>query len=471
MSFNTHQIYHPLIVNSGWTSQSVSATTISAGTFYGGSLSATYVGNQNVTNQEFIYLSGTTGYVQTQINNLVNRTERLLTFQSDDFLNNDRVISSGTNINFESTSTHLGISASFPSIEVGTIGVSLTSSQTAITDFNPVGWDDSTTKATHIIITGNSYSIISGLVGGVNGRIAIISNFGSGLVILENDSSATTVGNQFKFSSNFPYFLHSKNTTITLIYNSQNGWTNYFEIINKGFKKFDDFTNIVRQTYIAGGGEYYYDTIFGGNLYNNSALLNTGTTGFGEFKIYTVTAATSTTVRAAQMGAQRRQDSESVACSVTKLKISKSNGFNVINNSCSFSTFADLRNNTASPSIGGGTNNLTGFNPAWITPITSVTQSNVTNWYTKNHPSYTPTNIPLSDSVNDWVYFGIFVNEELNSPDKGLSFFYSYDNKNYKWSSIEILNTKSGENSICANCATNDNTHLPFLLVDWFGNV
>jgi hypothetical protein len=103
MSFNTHNIYHPLIVNSGWTSQSVSATTISAGTFYGGSLSATYVGNQNVTNQEFRYVSGLTSNTQTQINNLVNRTERLLTFQSDDFLTNDRVISSGNNINFESS--------------------------------------------------------------------------------------------------------------------------------------------------------------------------------------------------------------------------------------------------------------------------------------------------------------------------------------------------------------------------------
>ena len=126
MSFNTHNIYHPLIVNSGWTSQSVSATTISAGTFYGGSLSATYVGNQNVTNQEFRYVSGLTSNTQTQINNLVNRTERLLTFQSDDFLTNDRVISSGNNINFESTNSHLGISASFPSIEVSAITTVLT---------------------------------------------------------------------------------------------------------------------------------------------------------------------------------------------------------------------------------------------------------------------------------------------------------------------------------------------------------
>ena len=67
MSFDTHRIYDPLIINSGWTSQSISATTISAGTFYGGSLSASFVGNQNVTNQQFLYFSGVTSDVQLQI--------------------------------------------------------------------------------------------------------------------------------------------------------------------------------------------------------------------------------------------------------------------------------------------------------------------------------------------------------------------------------------------------------------------
>jgi hypothetical protein len=465
MSFNTHQIYHPLIVNSGWTSQSISATTISAGTFYGGSLSATYVGNQNVTNQEFIYLSGTTGYVQTQINNLVNKNAVLLTTQSDDFLTNDRIVSSGNNINFGYTSTHLGISASFPSIEVGTIGVSLSSSQTAITNFNPVGWNDSVTNSTNIIITGNSYSIISGLVGGVNGRIAIISNFGSGLVILENNSSATTVGNQFKFSSNFPYFLHN-NRSITLIYYSGLGWTNYFELEDNGFLIFDDFLGTSKETYYSTAADYFSTSRFLGNLQTNGGVISTGTTGFGEIKIFTVTAATPTSARSVQFGANRRSYGVDNSVSLSKIKISKSTDFNSTSNSCSLGTYGSLTNNTSSPTIGNSTY------PAWITPITSVTLSNVTNWYTKQGSSYRVTNIPLDYSVNNWVYLGVYLNNNVGVGVNAVAFFYSFDNKNYFWSSIEIKQTiPQGSSGICINCATNNNNHLPFILSDWFGYV
>jgi hypothetical protein len=467
MSFDIHNIYHPLIVNSGWTSQSISATTISAGTFYGGSLSATYVGNQNVTNQEFRYVSGLTSNTQTQLNNLVNRTERLLTFQSDDFLNNDRIVSSGNNINFGYTSTHLGISASFPSIEVATIGVSLSSSQTAITNFNPVGWNDSVTNSTNIIITGNSYSIISGLVGGVNGRIAIISNFGSGLVILENNSSATTVGNQFKFSSNFPYFLHN-NRSITLIYYSGLGWTNYFELEDNGFLIFDDFLGTIRERYHP-LGIYFFSSKTGGNISSNAGIIITGTTGFGEAKIYTVTAATSTTQRSAQFGAIRQSTNKNNTVSLGKIKIFGTTGFNSTNNSCSFGTFGTLQNNGSNPT------NANSTFPTWVTPITSVTQSNTTNWYTKQGSSSKVTNIDLNYCVNNWIYLGVYFNNSItNLSDNRVAFFYSFDNKNYFWSSIETNITGIAQGSstgICANCATNNNNHLPFILSDWFGYV
>jgi hypothetical protein len=468
MSFNTHNIYHPLIVKSGWTSQSVFATTISAGTFYGGSLSATYVGNQNVTNQEFSYVSGLTSNTQTQLNNLVNRTERLLTIQSNEFLTNDRVISSGSNINFEYTNSHLGISASFSSVELGTIGTTLTSSQTAITNFNPTGWNDSVTKATHIIITGNSYSIISGLVGGIDGRIAIISNFGTGLIILENDSSATTIGNQFKFDTDFPYFLHS-DRSITLIYNSQNGWTNYFKINENGFKKFEDFTGTVMEQYLQPGtiGNYFRSTKFTGNNRYTGGVQYTGSTNsFGAGVVFTTPSGTPTWPKSAQFGAQRRLLGSTLTCSVAKIKLSQSSGFFNSVNSCSFSTFADLRNNYSEPTSGAGTY------PAWITPITSITNSNITNWYIKSSTTYTPTDIPLSYSVDNWVYFGIFVNESLGTNSiNAIAFFYSYDNKNYKWQKIEPLKTLNGQNHICVNCATNNNSFLPFMLIDWMANV
>lgn len=471
MSFDTHKIYHPLIVNSGWTSQSISATTISAGTFYGGSLSATYVGNQNVTNQEFRYVSGLTSNTQTQLNNLVNRTEPLLTFQSDNFLNNERIISSGNNINFESTSTHLGISASFPSIEVGVIGTSLSSSQTAITDFNPVGWDDPTTKATHIIITGTTSSIISGLAGGINGRVVVITNYSTGLIILENKSTKNiNPNNLFNFNTNGAYFLVI-NRTITLVYYDSIGWTNFFpQNVNKDFEIFSDFTNVLDLRVYSSltpptptvNGYFTYPPFSG--QYTNSNSLPKISGSNDSNGILVLSSTTPTTSQGCYYGSNRGCDSNKYSCLVTKIKINSTydyTGFTSQLNCIQVSNNATLKQ--ASSPIG-----LDNQYMSWTTPITSATMSNTTNWYLRwnssNTKNYYVSSIPLSASTN-WIYFGIYYGDTNNG-----SFFYSYDNNEYSWELI--LNSTLNPNAaglIGLFSRTSTPLMSPSLYIDWFG--
>lgn len=472
MSFNTHNIYHPLIVNSGWTSQSISATTISAGTFYGGSLSATYVGNQNVTNQEFIYVSGLTSNTQTQLNNLVNRTEPLLTFQSDNFLTNERIIFSGNNLNFEYNSTHLGISANFPSTEVSSITVSLVSSQTAITDFNPVGWDESSNKSTYIIITGTTSSIISGLVGGVNGRIVTLTNYSTGLIILENKSTKTSSPNNiFNFNTNGAYFL-VRNGTISLIYYESIGWTNYFPLnVNKDFEIFSDFTNVLDLRVYSSvtpptptiNGYFTYPPFSGQYTATGSLPKISGSNNSNGILVLNSTSPTNTN-QGCYYGSNRGCDSNKYSCLITKIKINSTydyTGFTSELNCIEVSNNATLKQAL----LTFGLNNQY---MSWTTPITSVTMSNTTNWYLRWNNSgtknYYVSSIPLSASTN-WVYFGIYYGDTNNG-----SFFYSYNNNEYSWELILNSNLNPNNSGLIGLLSrTNSSLISPELYIDWFG--
>jgi hypothetical protein len=91
-------------------------------------------------------------------------------------------------------------------------------------DFNPSGWDGTEPdKATHIRI-GNTASIrITGLAGGTEGRIAILTNVTSGtsgeLLILEDENASSTAANRFAFSDGMARFL-MPGASIQLIYDS-----------------------------------------------------------------------------------------------------------------------------------------------------------------------------------------------------------------------------------------------------------
>jgi hypothetical protein len=248
-----YNIYGNLDVDGNSISNSVSASTITASTFFG-AIDAKYIGTGStfgeipnvVNNTEFSYLSGLTGNVQTQINTKVPTNSPLIVYSASSLLSNERVISAGTNIVTSSSSTQFAISAVIGALEVGVI--SLTTGGDAnysLNNLNPNGWSEQyPNRATQIRINPTNVIKISGLSGGTSGRIAKITNVGDYLIILENNGNGSSSTNRFLLNYSRSYFLHPKQT-ITFIYDSTNGvWRMVDLTLNMGFSVFDDLYGI-----------------------------------------------------------------------------------------------------------------------------------------------------------------------------------------------------------------------------------
>lgn len=462
MSFNTHNIYHPLIVNSGWTSQSVSATTISAGTFYGGSLSANYVGNQNVTDQEFKYLSGVTSNIQTQINLLPSKSEPFITYRNSGFLTNEMTLSASSGINFSQTISNVSFDSYLSSLEFDRTSISFNSTQTAITNWNPTNFQvNDNIRATHIIITGNSTvypSIISGLVGGTSGRVVIITNLSNQLYIFENKSSKCNIGNQFNFKSGKAYLLGMSNQTITLIYNSNDGiWDDIGE--GQYYTNFQDFncrpryfinrrdpSTTFRSESGTGCPPFYFK-------FNGGVLpIITGFTGnetcvaFGPNATYGV----------------GRTNGRLPSLGTTIARIKLSNEFNYVNisttNTPYFTNNYDLRRYDQIGTIAFGGNNMKWFlnsSGYWVNSVSSYSNSGITS-------------VSISETVNNFVTLGIHL--PLNTAVEGTvySFFYSFDDNEYNWSNF-IVGSININNAGQLNIGVIGATTVNYLICDYIG--
>ena len=112
-------------------------------------------------------------------------------------------------------------------------------------DYSPAGWNDGDPNTAVTLRVSSSFSIkITGLAsGGIDDRVAIIENASENLVILEDSSSLSSVGNRFDFRN--PVFL-LPGGTVTLVYDAHYGvWrpiassdgTRYGAFFNE----FDDF--------------------------------------------------------------------------------------------------------------------------------------------------------------------------------------------------------------------------------------
>ncbi len=222
--------YQSIYVESGITANVISATTISANTFYGGSLSASFIGNGDVNDQEFKYISGITSDTQTQINEKVERRTNFLTYTFSQQLNlpfSKKL--EAQNIELNETENEIEVSLPFNQtlFKQWPISVSSTLSQTAITNLNLSTLFNDSNRAVQIIISqGNA--VISGISGGTDGNILMITNTGGGLIILENESTKCTPNDsiKFKFSFGEAFFLTYRKT-IFLIYNSsEQCWKN-----------------------------------------------------------------------------------------------------------------------------------------------------------------------------------------------------------------------------------------------------
>ena len=463
MSFNTHNIYQPLIVNSGWTSQSFSATTISAGTFYGGSLSASYVGNQNVTNQEFKYLSGVTSNIQLQINSIPLKSEPFITYQNSGFLTNEMTLSASSGINFTQTVSNVSFDAYLSSLEFDRTSISFNSSQTAITNWNPTNFQvNDNVRATHIIITGDATvypSIISGLVGGTSGRVVVITNLSRQLYIFENRSSKCNIGNQFNFKSGKAYLLGINNKTITLIYNSNDGiWDDVGD--GQYYTTFQDFNCRPRNfmskrdpssfagTSSGTGCPPYYFKFGGGTL-----PIITGFTGnetcvaFGPNATY---------------GSGRCTNVKLSPYGTTIAKIKLSNEFNYSNISTSNTPY--LTNNlilTDYTQLGyralSDTNLKWFLSPTgyWVNSVLSLTNSAITS-------------LSISETVNNFVTLGMHLPSPSALNNTVYSFFYSFNDNEYSWSNF-FINSLPVNNGGQINIGVIGNTSVNYLICDYIG--
>jgi hypothetical protein len=100
-------------------------------------------------------------------------------------------------------------------------------------------WNASTAagKATIIDYSGVAYAICSGVVGGSNGRMMIITNSSNKLVILESESTDSSVGNRFRTLDGIACFVMPNEAALCIYYNSR------WNLIEKQrWDVFDDFT-------------------------------------------------------------------------------------------------------------------------------------------------------------------------------------------------------------------------------------
>jgi len=414
--------YQSIYVESGITANVISATTISANTFFGGSLSASFIGNKDVNDQEFKYISGITSDTQTQINTKRKFDEPFII--SGDSPNFELILAKklvGDGIVLDENGTTIEMNAYIKNLVLNTVTVS-SGILTAETNFNPTGWSTSPSQsASFIILTQESVlSVISGLSGGIPGRICVIRNGSTkSLFVFEHDSNKTTQTNKFLFGDGEGYFLLPEQN-ITLIYSGLGYWTNLYPINKKNkYRNYTDFGNTVLKQ-------------IGAVVYSPSARFTSGISNFGAFNIRSsdivsfldsndclsfgyATGHTFKTIRPF-----RGDPPGSVSTlSIGKISLNSDIGWT------DTERFLFGMGNTGSQ--GGSQTATEALTPiAWLTPKTLAVDKTV--WYKKNSTSITPTSLKLSSTTNNWVYL---INYCSVSSTPILCQLYSFDLKTF----------------------------------------
>lgn len=432
MSFDTHRIYDSVIISSGWTSQIVSATTISAGTFYGGSLSASFVGNQNVTNQEFKYNSGVTSNVQTQVNEKYFKNYTFLTNSGNTTLTNEKIL---TLTNLSSSTLNNEITISFPlrHLILTPLYIDLSAQSPNLLNWNPSGYNDSPNiKSANFFVSHNSITItctiISGIEGGVDGKTIIITNVGVGIVIIENLSSKCNPLNKIKTSLNEAIFLTYFKST-TLMYSSDD--ESWIEIksydMNNQFDIFEDFTSTPK-LFRCGGG-CLSNTNSNLQLYTSqtAGVVSTVTSHLNSNHVFLTQNGTtlSTAVTGFALRPQRLEpNSNSPTLVLGKVSLVSETWTNhnlrfVLGLTTSIQ-LAQTSPWTANVQYSG-----------WATPIDSDIDKSV--FYFVNGVISTTstfaTNLKLSSCTNNWCYLGHYYDGRNSG---GKSIFYSLNNNEYE---------------------------------------
>jgi hypothetical protein len=244
--------YGNLFVNLTANTSVFTANTVTGG-FLMGNINSSFIGTGTsissqsnlVTNDEFIRLSGLTGYVQTQINNKSLNSSPYLTISSTPTgLTDSKIISAGTNIKFTTTISNVTAQQWIGALEFGSIKISTSGdSNYSINDLSPTGWNDSyPNRALQIKIEPLCVLKLTGLVGGTDGRMTTITNVGNFLIIIENLSSNSNSDNTFLLSNKTSYFLN-KNSSINFLYNNNiKKWVQNLSHPSNEFLIYDDYT-------------------------------------------------------------------------------------------------------------------------------------------------------------------------------------------------------------------------------------
>jgi len=458
--------YQSIYVNSGTTASIISATTISANTFYGGSLSASFIGNGDVNDQEFIYISGITSDTQTQINQKVSVNTNFLTYtESQNLIPLSKKLE-GINIELNETQNEIEVSLPFNQtlFKQYFISVSSVLSSTAVTNFNLSTLFNDSNRAVQIVITqGNA--VISGISGGTDGSILMITNTGTGLIILENESTKCTPNNSIKFKFTFgEAFFLTYRKTIFLIYNSsEQCWKNInFGASNNQYDYVNDFNDLFDYSTANTDSGQYNGLIphigMQSNIGTASTINNVVRTNFLDsnhvLKISLPQNTASTSSYYVCLHKANRADNYFESLGATNIfGVSEFNLYKFSLTSTTFNsdycftfgfTIASsgnrLKLNASVSSWGFRTPISTDTLPLYFQTGT-VTQSDTSPLYELSFGSTSATSLLLSSCINSWCYAGIY-SSTITTQNSNLIFITSINGNEYTIDRVE--GTSSG---------------------------
>jgi hypothetical protein len=239
------------------TSYSLSATSISANTFFG-DIGASFIGSGNpanfVTNQEFSYMSATTGNVQTQINTKTSNLENYLIYSGDNsVLTNSYKIVPSLNLTSYTDNNFFYLDAKVNALSWNTI-YHQTSGGTngVLTNYSPPGWNGTYPNlATEILIDPLSVINIQTLSGNAAGRICKLTNVGKYPIIISNSfgineqTSAVGTPQTIVFSRTISDFVLKPSCSVSFIH-SGTYWYCMDKSSTNGWDYIDRFTNVWR---------------------------------------------------------------------------------------------------------------------------------------------------------------------------------------------------------------------------------
>ena len=410
--------YQNFEVESGITSNFFISPTISANTISGGSLSVSFIGNKNVTNQEFKYLSGTTSNIQIQLNNLPGRDVRFLTFSATSILNNEYLLTSKDNsVTSSITSTDIILNTTLTSTEFKS------TFYTFITESAITEWIVSSSTS-HIIISSSSQipSIISGINSLGTGMILFITNNSKYPIIFEHNSSKTNENFRINFSHGEAYFLRSFSTMGIIYDNITNKWVELFPTNNRSsmFKFYTDFEDSAIEIGRGTGSSSY---ALSGNILEQFR----GSTNFKYISVnngpscISLWGSGSVTYCNGRSSTSPNNTSISSSLLITKVKLTKDVVFNP--NFSSLSTSSDFclfGSNTHTQSYFTDCEFRFGTKAFWITSGQT--------WGTSYGAQFEPI-FPTSVSIENFVYLGIINNSTYIS----VWFPYSFNGCEYNW--------------------------------------